>query len=57
MLEAAHEAGREKGAEAAFLDTFSWQARPFYERLGYEVVATVEMPAGFERYYMMKSPL
>jgi GNAT superfamily N-acetyltransferase len=57
MLEAAHEAGREKGAEAAFLDTFSWQARPFYERMGYEVVASVAMPAGFERHYMMKAPV
>lgn len=34
MLEAAHAIGREKGAEAAWLDTFSWQARPFYERSG-----------------------
>jgi GNAT superfamily N-acetyltransferase len=55
MLEAAHELGREKGAQAAFLDTFSWQARPFYERLGYEVVATVGMPEGHERHYMVKS--
>ncbi len=57
MLEAVHALGREKGAEAAFLDTFSWQARPFYEGLGYEVVATVEMPEGHERHYMAKSPL
>ena len=57
MLEAAHALGREKGAEAAFLDTFSWQARPFYERLGYEMVATVGMPADHERHYMVKSPL
>ncbi|MEO7334364.1 MAG: GNAT family N-acetyltransferase, partial [Gemmatimonadales bacterium] len=57
LLEAAREAGREKGAEAAFLDTFSWQARPFYEQLVYEEVATVGMPAGHERHYMVKSPL
>jgi N-acetylglutamate synthase-like GNAT family acetyltransferase len=54
LLEAVHLEGKAKGAEAAFLDTFDWQARPFYERFGYEVVATVEMPAGHERYFMSK---
>lgn len=57
LMEAVHASGREKGAEEAYLSTFSWQARPFYEGLGYEVVATVGMPAGFERHYMVKSPL
>jgi GNAT superfamily N-acetyltransferase len=54
LLEAVHAEGKAKGAEAAFLDTFDWQARPFYERFGYEVVAAVEMPAGHERYFMSK---
>jgi GNAT superfamily N-acetyltransferase len=58
LVEAAHEAGRAKGAEAAFLSTFDWQARPFYERLGYVMVAEVdEMPAGHKKFYMLKSPL
>jgi ribosomal protein S18 acetylase RimI-like enzyme len=58
MLEAAHAIGREKGAEAAWLDTFDWQARPFYERLGYEVVfEQQDIPAGHTRYYMCKRPL
>jgi ribosomal protein S18 acetylase RimI-like enzyme len=58
MLEAAHEAGREKGAEAAFLDTFDWQARPFYEHLGYAVVGEVDgVPEGHKRFYMLKMPL
>ena len=55
LLESAHQAGRERGADAAFLDTFSWQARPFYERLGYRVVAEVDMPPGHQRFYMVKS--
>jgi ribosomal protein S18 acetylase RimI-like enzyme len=55
LMEAAHEVGREKGAEWAFLDTFSWQARPFYERLGYEVVFEVpEFPPGHSRSFMRK---
>jgi GNAT superfamily N-acetyltransferase len=58
LLESAHDLGREKGATAAFLDTFDWQARPFYERLGYTLVAEVHgIPEGHSRYYMAKSPL
>lgn len=58
LLEAAHAIGREKGALGAYLDTFDWQARPFYERLGYELVFTLEgVPDGHNRYYMRKQPL
>ncbi|MEX0681907.1 MAG: GNAT family N-acetyltransferase [Dehalococcoidia bacterium] len=58
LIEAAHTEGRSKGAIAAYLDTFDWQARPFYERLGYKVVAEVtEVPEGHARFYMLKSPL
>jgi GNAT superfamily N-acetyltransferase len=58
LLEAAHELGREKGAKAAWLDTFSWQARPFYERFGYEAVFEVaDFPPGHSRIFMRKSPL
>jgi GNAT superfamily N-acetyltransferase len=58
LMEAAHAIGREKGAEAAWLDTFSFQARPFYERLGYELVFEVPgFPPGHSRYFMCKRPL
>lgn len=58
MLEAAHRIGREKGAVASWLDTFSWQARPFYERFGYETVFEIgDHPAGHSRYFMQKKPL
>jgi GNAT superfamily N-acetyltransferase len=58
LLTAAHDEGRDRGARTAFLDTFDWQARPFYERLGYRVVAKVkDVPPGHSRYYMLKSPL
>ena len=58
LLEAAHEVGRLHSAEAAFLDTFSWQARPFYERFGYELLFEVpEFPPGHSRYFMQKRPL
>lgn len=38
-----------------WLDTFSFQARPFYERLGYRVFGTIEdFPPGHSRHYLMK---
>src|SRR5215831_6681840 len=56
MLAAEQEASA-YGCHAALLDTFSFQARPFYERLGYEVVA--ELPdcprPGMARYYLRKT--
>lgn len=58
MLEAAHQIGRDKGAQAAWLDTFSWQARPFYERFGYQAVFEVQdFPPGHSRIFMCKRPL
>ena len=42
LMTAIEAAARERGCRHAHLDTFSYQARPFYERLGYEVFA--EMP-------------
>ena len=58
LLESAHTIGREKGAEAAWLDTFSWQARGFYERFGYEAVFEVlDLPPGHSRIFMRKRPL
>ena len=40
-----------RGCRGAYLDTFSYQARPFYERLGYEVFGTLDdYPAGHQRF-------
>jgi len=47
--------GRRRGCTAACLDTFEFQARPFYEKLGYEVYGTLRFPAGFDRYFMKKA--
>ena len=45
----------ERGCTDAYLDTFSFQARPFYEKLGYRVFGTLENhPAGHQRYFMTK---
>jgi GNAT superfamily N-acetyltransferase len=45
----------ELGCTDAFLDTFSFQARPFYEKLGYRVFGMLENhPAGHQHCFMTK---
>jgi GNAT superfamily N-acetyltransferase len=54
MAEAEAEALR-RGCRAASLDTYSFQARGFYERLGYSVFGIVdECPPGHSRIYLTK---
>jgi len=46
---------RDRGCRHVWLDTFSFQARPFYERLGYRVIGTLpDYPFGQERYFLSK---
>jgi N-acetylglutamate synthase-like GNAT family acetyltransferase len=57
LLEAAEEEARAQGCHGVYLTTFSFQAKPFYERLGYEVVADIpDYPEG-HRYHVMKKTL
>jgi GNAT superfamily N-acetyltransferase len=56
LLAAAEAEARRAGCGRVFLDTFSFQARPFYERNGYEVFGVLEdFPPGHERYFLRKS--
>ena len=56
MILALEQAARERGCTHAHLDTFSFQARPFYEKLGYEVFSTLEdYPPGHQRFFMKKA--
>lgn len=46
------------GAEAAYLDTFEWQAEAFYRRHGYEAFGQLDdFPRGFRRVFMRKTAL
>ncbi len=46
----------ERGCLHAHLDTFSYQARPFYERHGYRLFATLDdYPPGHQRFYLRKT--
>jgi GNAT superfamily N-acetyltransferase len=45
----------ERGCTHAYLETFSFQAQPFYEKLGYRVFGTLENhPVGYQHYFMTK---
>jgi GNAT superfamily N-acetyltransferase len=55
LLTLTEEEARRRGAKHAYLDTFSFQAPGFYERLGYRIFGTLQdFPAGHQRYYMTK---
>ena len=57
MLAAEREA-RLRGCDHAHVDTFTFQAVPFYERLGYSVFGRMEdYPAGHARVFLVKRNL
>jgi GNAT superfamily N-acetyltransferase len=55
MLRKAEAEARARGCGDIWLDTFAFQARPFYEKLGFRVFGQIdgEHPA-FPRYFMVK---
>ena len=55
LLTAAETHARARGCIGASLDTFEYQARPFYEKLGYIVFGTLEdYPPGYRQYHLAK---
>jgi ribosomal protein S18 acetylase RimI-like enzyme len=58
LLLAAEREARMRGCDHAHVDTFSFQAIPFYERLGYSVFGRLEnYPAGHTRVFLQKRNL
>ena len=56
LLLAAEAMARDAGCVGTKLDTYEFQARPFYERHGYSVFGVLEgYPAGTRTYYMQKA--
>ena len=56
LLGTAEDEARSQGCTGVFLSTFSFQARPFYEHFGYEVVADIpDYPAGHTYHILRKS--
>ena len=55
LLHAAERTARERGCVHSYLDTFDFQALPFYERVGYAVFGIQnDYPPGHDRYYLRK---
>jgi GNAT superfamily N-acetyltransferase len=56
LLAMAEDEGRRRGCKYAYLDTLSFQARPFYEKQGYEVFAEqADYPLGHTRWFLKKT--
>jgi len=55
LLSLAEDEARKRGAEYAYLDTFSFQAPDFYKKLGDEVFGELgDFPVGHQRYFLKK---
>lgn len=56
LLAAAEKEAAARGCTRATLDTYSFQAPVFYQRLGYKIVAAVDdFPAGHKHYTLVKN--
>lgn len=55
LMDQAEAYARERGCDAVSLDTHSFQARPFYEKRGYDVFATLDnYPKGHKKFFLRK---
>jgi ribosomal protein S18 acetylase RimI-like enzyme len=55
LMDQAEAYARERHCHSADLDTHSFQARPFYEKCGYEVFATLDdYPKGHKKFFLSK---
>ncbi len=56
LVDLIEEESKQLGCKYAHLDTYSFEARPFYEKLGYEVFGTLEdYPEGHCKYFLKKA--
>ncbi|WP_353230033.1 GNAT family N-acetyltransferase [Novosphingobium sp.] len=55
LMAQAETIARDAGCNGMWLDTFEFQARGFYEKLGFSLFGTLDdYPTGQHRYFMMK---
>ena len=55
LLAMAEEEAKARGCIGSFLDTFTFQARPFYEKQGYRLFGQIDdFPKGHSRFFLMK---
>lgn len=56
LMSMAEREATDRGCIGSWLDTFEFQARGFYERIGYECFAELpNYPTGFSRYFLKKA--
>lgn len=55
LMDAVEDYACQRNCHSVYLDTHSWQARPFYERRGYELFATLDdFPPGHQKFFLKK---
>ncbi len=55
LLKAGEQAALSRGCHGVYLDTHTFQARPFYERFGYTVFGQIDdYPPGHSAFFMLK---
>jgi GNAT superfamily N-acetyltransferase len=55
LLRAAEDEARTQGCQGVFLTTFSFQAKPFYEKFGYQIVVDIpDYPKGHSYHVLTK---
>lgn len=56
LMNAAENLARSKNCLGSYLDTFEYQARPFYENIGYAVFGTLEgYPPNYRQFFLSKA--
>lgn len=56
LMRAVEQMAWQSNCLGVYLDTFEYQARPFYEALGYECVGRLEgYPPGYRQFFMRKA--
>ena len=55
LMNAAEGFARSRKCVGSYLDTFEYQARPFYEKLGYSLFGTLDgYPPGYRQFFLSK---
>lgn len=58
LMQRAEEEARRRGCRHAWVDTFSFQARGFYQKLGYQLYGALDdFPPGHTRFFLQKRDL
>jgi len=54
LLERAEKEAKQQGCNRAEVQTFSFQALPFYQKMGYKIFGLLQDVAGYDKYYLEK---